>query len=63
MPLPPGPGMPQDGAGDPSMDDILASIRRILNEDEALPAPPTPASATGGGRSRLQPRGPALTSR
>ncbi len=32
------------GAGDPSMEDILASIRRILSEDEAepspLPAPP-----------------------
>ena len=27
----------QDGA-DPSMEDILASIRRILNEDEAAPA-------------------------
>lgn len=36
-------------AGDPSMDDILASIRKILNEDEA-PAtvaapPPAPAAA------------------
>jgi cell pole-organizing protein PopZ len=26
---------PQPKAGDPAMDDILASIRRILNEDEA----------------------------
>ncbi len=31
--LPPKPAAP--GAGDPQMDDILASIRRILNEDEA----------------------------
>jgi cell pole-organizing protein PopZ len=33
-------------AGDPSMEDILASIRRILNEDEppaAGPSPPPPA--------------------
>jgi cell pole-organizing protein PopZ len=36
------------GGGDPAMDDILASIRRILNEDEAQPAaapagpPPAP---------------------
>jgi uncharacterized protein len=29
---------------DPSMEEILASIRRILNEDEA-PAPPTPPAA------------------
>lgn len=41
-----------DGGGDPSMEDILASIRRILNEDEAPPgqpasdgAPDTPAAA------------------
>lgn len=27
-------------AGDPSMEDILASIRRILNEDETAPAKP-----------------------
>lgn len=26
-------------AGDPSMEDILASIRRILSEEEAVPAP------------------------
>jgi cell pole-organizing protein PopZ len=41
-PKPPG----ASGApGDPAMDDILASIRRILNEDEAPPAG-TPAAAT-----------------
>jgi cell pole-organizing protein PopZ len=41
-PRPPGaPGAP----GDPAMDDILASIRRILNEDEAPPAG-TPAAAS-----------------
>jgi uncharacterized protein len=37
----PGPG------GDPSMEDILASIRRILAEDEVVPAPaaaPAPAN-------------------
>ncbi|MGX9965604.1 DUF2497 domain-containing protein [Roseomonas sp. F4] len=28
-------GRPGGGASDPAMDDILASIRRILNEDEA----------------------------
>ncbi len=46
----PEPGQPQatpvaEGAADPSMEDILASIRRILSEDEAeAPAP----AATGG---------------
>ena len=32
------------GTADPSMEDILASIRRILSEDEATPpaAPPAP---------------------
>ena len=37
---------PSGGATDPSMEDILASIRRILSEDEAAagaaPAPPAP---------------------
>ncbi len=41
---PPPPAPPTPGA-DPSMDEILASIRKILNEDEAKaapePAPPT----------------------
>ena len=36
---------PQGGAGDPSMEDILASIRRILSEDEAEPKPAAPADA------------------
>ncbi len=31
----PTPDQPKPPAGDPQMDDILASIRRILNEDEA----------------------------
>jgi len=31
----PPPDQPKPPAGDPQMDDILASIRRILNEDEA----------------------------
>jgi len=38
------PGSPA-GPGDPAMDDILASIRRILNEDEA---PPGIAPAVSG---------------
>jgi cell pole-organizing protein PopZ len=42
-------GTPQDppkpGAGDPAMDDILASIRRILNEDEAPAASPAADAA------------------
>lgn len=40
---PDGPG-PADPPADPSMDDILASIRRILNEDDA-PKPATPDAA------------------
>jgi uncharacterized protein len=32
--------------GDPSMEDILASIRRILSEDEAQPGEDKPAAAT-----------------
>jgi uncharacterized protein len=56
---PPGPGPePVAGAataGDPSMEDILASIRRILSEDEvpasgtAVPQPPTAPPREGGG--------------
>ena len=34
---------PGGAAGDPSMEDILASIRRILSEDEAPAAAPNPA--------------------
>lgn len=33
------------GSGDPSMEDILASIRRILAEEEAVPPAPAPAAA------------------
>jgi cell pole-organizing protein PopZ len=44
----PPPDQPKPPAGDPQMDDILASIRRILNEDEAqgaaASAGQTPAS-------------------
>ncbi len=44
LPAPPG-SPPQPGeAADPSMEDILASIRRILSEDEAAAAPAAPAS-------------------
>jgi cell pole-organizing protein PopZ len=46
---PPNPAPPESG-GDPSMEDILASIRRILNEEEPKPAPDvlelTPAMRT-----------------
>jgi cell pole-organizing protein PopZ len=38
----PAPGAPAD----PSMEDILASIRRILSEDEAGAEPPAPASGS-----------------
>ncbi len=45
---PPGPMTPPhavpDPAGDPSMEDILASIRRILNEDEAPKPAPEPGA-------------------
>ena len=40
---PPGPPSQPSGGADPSMEDILASIRRILSEDEGE-APPKPAS-------------------
>ena len=46
----------QPPAGDPSMEDILASIRRILNEDEPG-APPAPSPAT----SSTEPEPLALT--
>ena len=39
-PSAPHPAAPNNG-GDPSMEDILASIRRILSEDEAEAAPPS----------------------
>jgi len=41
QPAPPGAGGGQPGA-DPSMEDILASIRRILSEDVPQPAPDSP---------------------
>lgn len=41
----PAAGSPPGVASDQSMEDILASIRRILNEDEAAPAAPAPAEA------------------
>ena len=44
------PGTTSAGAsGDPSMEDILASIRRILSEDEAPPAPAGQSEAQPGG--------------
>jgi cell pole-organizing protein PopZ len=46
--LPPDP-QPAPGGADPSMEDILASIRRILNEDERNPAAaPNPAAEPEG---------------
>jgi cell pole-organizing protein PopZ len=52
----PGPGASAgsatDAAGDPSMEDILASIRRILSEDETPASganPPTPSIAQPAG--------------
>jgi len=41
------------GGADPSMEDILASIRRILAEEEGVP-PPTPAVAPGADDGVLQ---------
>lgn len=47
------PKPPQPPAGsDPSMEDILSSIRRILTEDEATPSPP-PAAEGGPGEDVL----------
>ena len=43
----PKPPQPPAG-GDPSMEDILSSIRRILTEDEATPSPPPAAESTPG---------------
>ena len=43
---PPGPAAANPPAGDPSMEDILASIRRILSEDEAPPAAGNPPAET-----------------
>jgi len=46
MTLPPSsPSGPHGGGVDPSMEDILASIRRILSEDEADPPPPAAPSS------------------
>ena len=57
-PIPPG-GPPPAGSGaDPSMEDILASIRRILSEDETAgpgpgaPAPAPPRRRPGGAVAR-----------
>ncbi len=49
MATPPTNPPPQPGlAPDPSMEDILASIRRILNEDEAPKSAPEPQEPPGG---------------
>lgn len=56
------------GAADPSMEDILASIRRILAEEEAAPAP-APVAPAGDGVLQLdasmlvpEPSAPPMTS-
>ena len=38
------PAAAPDAGADPSMEDILASIRRILSEDETAPPPPVPVA-------------------
>ena len=43
QPVNPGASQPAPPSGDPSMEDILASIRRILSEDESGPGDSTPA--------------------
>ena len=49
-------GTPPKPGNDPAMDDILASIRRILNEDEANGGAPTaPRSSTEAGQSATEP--------
>ena len=40
---------PEQGGADPSMEDILASIRRILSEEEAPPAAPGGKPPPGAG--------------
>ena len=46
----PGQAQSAPGGADPSMEDILASIRRILSEDESDPAASAgPVAATGEG--------------
>jgi cell pole-organizing protein PopZ len=61
--LPKGSGGAAGAPGDPQMDDILASIRRILNEDEAAGAgpglpPPPPATAPPAAAAASAPGGP-----
>jgi uncharacterized protein len=46
---PPGPAAANPPGGDPSMEDILASIRRILSEDEAPPANTPPGETPPAG--------------
>ncbi|WP_372619294.1 DUF2497 domain-containing protein [Falsiroseomonas sp.] len=47
---------PKPGPGDPAMDDILASIRRILNEDDGAGAtPPGAGGAAASGEPASEP--------
>ena len=55
----PGP-IPADASADPSMDDILASIRRILNEDETKATPPPDDDVFLLDQSMMVPESPAL---
>ena len=59
------PNPPEPPPGDPSMDDILASIRRILNEDDApkpaAPGTPPPDDVLVLDSSMMVPSEPAPT--
>ena len=46
-------GGAEAGAADPSMEDILASIRRILNEEDAAPQPSEPVAAAAPPESEV----------
>lgn len=51
---------PLEGQGDLAMEDILASIRRILKEDTEAGAQPTPEPAEAGQRPAPEPEGVLL---
>ena len=51
----PHPPAGEPGGADPSMEDILASIRRILNEDEVAPASPAAPHEEGAQATPVMP--------